>query len=291
MKRKIAKICHKLEHYLPDSIYLQIFWYKQFHTFLNLKNPRTLNEKLQWLKLHNRKPEFTMMVDKFEVKKYVANIIGEKYIIPSYGVWENFEDIQFDKLPEQFVLKCTHDNKSTVICHNKSTFDFDSAKEKLENCLRRNFYWWSREWPYKNVKPRILAEQFLENSDRTAIVDYKFYCFNGQPEYFMYSVGEAAHNVRNHKFNLKLESIDYLFKKNPTIRLDEIDLPDNIDEMIQIVKKMCVGFPHIRIDLYNIDGKIYFGEMTFYSGAGIINIDSKEYSDYLAGLIDLSKVN
>lgn len=161
------------------------FWYKyRFGTRLNLKNPKTFNEKIQWLKLYDRNPLYTTMVDKYEAKKYVASIIGEEYIIPTLGVWDKFDDIDFDKLPNQFVLKCTHDSGGLAVCKDKKVFDINAARKRINRSLKRNFYWIGREWPYKDVRPRIIAEQYMENSDgRTELSDYKFYCFNGKPEY------------------------------------------------------------------------------------------------------------
>ena len=161
---------------VPDKLYLKYKFYKKMKKQLNLDNPQTFNEKLQWLKLYDRNPEYTRMVDKYEVKKYVAEKIGEEYIIPTLGVWNKFEDIDFEELPNQFVLKCTHDSGGVVICKDKSTFDFNAANKKLTHCLKRNYFWKGREWPYKNIKPRIIAEQYIAED----LVDYKFMCFSGE---------------------------------------------------------------------------------------------------------------
>ena len=258
---------------------------------INLDNPRTLNEKLQWLKLNNRKDIYTSMSDKIKAKEYVAKIIGDKYIIPTLGTWSSPNDIDFDKLPNKFVIKCNHNSGTGMyICKDKNKADIHKIKTELQKGLDEDYYSLWREWPYKNVERKIIAEQYLENVDGSAIVDYKFYCYGEKPRYFMYSVGEACHNVRNHKFDMNYQSIDYLFKKNPTINLSEIELPNNIDEMVSIVEKLCKGHQHIRIDLYNVNGKIYFGEMTFYTSGGFINIDNKEYSQQLADYIDISKI-
>lgn len=275
--------------WVPDKIYLQTIYYLLEGEKLDLNNPCKLNEKLQWLKLYNRNPLYTTLVDKYLVKQYVAKRIGEDYIIPTLGVWEHFDDIDFDLLPNQFVLKCTHDSGSLIICKDKNNFDKKSAKAKIERCLKRNYYWTAREWPYKNVHPRVIAEPYLKDSNSTELTDYKFYCYGEKPRYFMVSFGEAEHNVRNHKFDMTLHSIDYLFKKKKSVDENDITLPTNIDKMISIVEALSVGFQHIRIDLYNIQGKIYFGEMTFSSGGGFINIDSDKLSSELAGYIDLSK--
>ena len=278
--------------WMPDYPYLKVLYWIHEGKILNLQHPITLKEKMQWLKLYNRKTEYTMMVDKYEVKKYIASIWGDKYIIPTIGVWDTPEEINFEKLQKQFVLKCNHiSGFGMCICKDKEKLNLNKVRKKLRKGLRQNYYKLGREWPYKNVKRKIICEQYLENEDGSPLVDYKFYCFGGEPRYFMYSLGEADHNVRNHKFDMNLHSIDYLFKRTPAIKAEEIVLPNNIDEMIEIVKVLCKGFPHIRIDLYNISGKIYFGEMTFYTSSGFINIDSEKFSQEMADLIDLNCIN
>lgn len=278
---------NKYSNIIPDSILLKCLYKKKIGKNLNLKNPIELNEKLQWLKLNDRKEIYTYIVDKSTAKKYIESVVGEKYVIPTYGVWDRFEDIDFNELPNRFVFKCTHDSGSVILCKNKSCLDLNYVKEKLIWSLNRNFFWKYREWPYKNVVPRIICEEYLENKDGSQLVDYKFYCFGGKPRYFMYSIGETENSGINHKFNMELESIDYLFKKNPTINAEDIVLPSNINEMIEVVKKLCKGFQHIRVDLYNVNGKIYVGELTFYSGGGFLNIYSKEYENRLSKYIEI----
>lgn len=254
--------------------------------WMSFKHPKTLNEKLQWLKIHNRKPEYTTYVDKYEVKQYVSDVIGSQYVIPTIGVWDSEKDINFDSLPDKFVLKPTHNSSvGRCICTDKDKLDIPSTLAALRKALKQNYYYEWREWPYKNIKPRIIAEEYIENPDGTPIVDYKFYCYGGEPRYFMYSVGEADHTVRNCKFDMMGNNIDHLFKKERTLSDGEICLPDNLDEMIVIVRTLCKGHPHIRIDLYNVAGRIYFGEMTFYSGGGFISIDSAEFSQAMADYI------
>lgn len=275
-------------HFIPDEPYLKLKYRIRAGYWMDFQNPQTLNEKLQWLKLHNRQEKYTLYSDKYEVKKYIRKILGEQYVIPTIGIWDSPNDIDFTLLPEQFVLKATHNSSvGRCICTDRSKLDVKKTKLILNKALKQNYYYLWREWPYKNIKPRIIGEKYISNSDGTPIVDYKFYCFGGEPRYFMYSVGEANHHVRNCKFDMNGHNIDNLFKKKRTLTDDEIKLPANLDEMVAIVKKLCIGYPHIRIDLYNVDGHIYFGEMTFYTGDGFINIDSKEFSQQLADLIDI----
>lgn len=275
---------------MPDEVFLKRKFELTMGYPLDLENPQTLNEKLQWLKLYDRRPEYTTMVDKYAAKKWVADRIGEQYIIPTLGVWEHFDEIDFDKLPEQFVLKCTHDSGGLVIVKDKSSLNKQAAKKKIEKCLKRNYYYAGREWPYKNVPPRIIAEPYLFQNNEQRAVDYKIYTYGGKTIYFMYSKGEAEHNVRNHKFDVNMVSIDHLFKKVPAINVTDIVLPTNMPDMLVLAEILAKGTQHLRVDMYNVDGKIYIGELTFYSGSGYINIESKEYARYLASLIDLSAV-
>lgn len=274
---------------IPDELYIHMFYKAKTGKQIDLKHPKLLNEKLQYLKLNDHNPLYTNMVDKYKVKEYIKKNIGDKYVNPTLAVWDKPEDINLESLPEQFILKCNHDSGSLIVCKDKSKLDMNEVKKKLCMCLKENYYLKGREWPYKNIERKIIAEPYLSNKDGSAIVDYKFYCYGGMPRYFMYSLGEAEHKVKNHKFDMELHSIDYLFKKSVDIEIDEIHLPDNIETMIDIVKKLCVDFQHVRIDLYNVDGKIYFGEFTFYTNGGIINIENEEYAQKMADYIDIGK--
>ena len=180
--------------FIPDETFLKMKYKLMMGKKLDLENPKTFNEKLQWLKLHDRNPEYTKMVDKYEAKEYVANIIGKEYIIPTLGVWDKFDDIDFDALPNEFVLKPTHTSGNVFICKDKSKIDYKKLKKQVNKWLKRDYYKIHREWPYKNVKPRIIAEEYMENKDHTSIKDYKFYCFNGQADYVMICTGrETGH--------------------------------------------------------------------------------------------------
>lgn len=276
---------------IPDELYLKVLYKEKTGCVLRLNPPITLNEKMQWLKLHNRKPYYSNCADKYKVRKYIAEKIGNNYLIPLIGVWKKPDDIDFSILPNKFVLKCNHNSSDgMIICKDKTKLNIVELIQAMKHALRVNYFYLSREWPYKNIEKCIIGEKYLENSDGSPLVDYKFYCFDGKPRYFMYSLGEAEHKVRNHKFDMQLNSIDYLFKKEPAIAVEDINLPENIGEMIKIVEKLCTGFPHIRIDLYNIDGKIYFGEMTFFSSGGFMNIYSEEFAQEMSDLIDIEKL-
>lgn len=282
---------------IPDKLYLKKLYNSKTGERLNLKNPVKLNEKIQWLKLYNRMPRYTIMADKYLSRNYVRQKLQETnyiegkdyFFVPIIGVWDNVEEIDFDQLPEKFVLKCNHDN-GVIICRDKNLFDIESAKKTLDYHLHRNYYKKYREWSYKNIERKIICEQLIENSDGSAVVDYKFYVYGGIVRYFMYSIGEATPNHRNHKFDVNCESIDYLFKKEQSVLLSEVDMPLNMNVMIDIAGVLGENEPHIRIDMYNTNGKIYIGEMTFYSGGGFINIYNQNYSNELASYIDIRKI-
>lgn len=251
-----------LTRIIPDEIYLKHRFRSIMGYPLNLKNPVTYNEKLQWLKLNNRKQFYSKLVDKYEVKKYVEEKIGEKYIIPTYGVWDSFDEIDFDTLPNQFVLKCTHDSGSYVICSNKAEFDSVAAKHKIEDARKKSFYWDSREWPYKNVKPRIIAEKYIGFYPK----DYKFFVFDGVIDSVMVCNGRENGHPRFYFYDTNWKRLYYQHKE---IEFEDIiEKPVGFEEMVNIVEQLSTGFPHIRIDLYNVDGRIWFGEYTFYDQGG-----------------------
>lgn len=254
---------------------------------LNLKNPQTFNEKLQWLKLNNRKPEMVKMVDKVEAKEYVANIIGEEYIIPTLGVYNSVDEIDFDKLPNQFVLKCTHDSGGIVICSDKSKLDIDAAKAKLARGLKVNYYYQNREWPYKQVKPRIIAEQYMTDGMSNDLPDYKFFCFDGEPEY--------CQVIRDRHTKETIDFYDMQWNQMPFIGLNPVAgngltpvaKPTHLDKMIEICRKLSDGNPFSRIDLYVINNKEYFGEITFYPMSGMGKFTPGEWNNRLGDLINL----
>lgn len=249
---------------------------------LDLDNPQTFNEKLQWLKLYDRKPEYTTMVDKYAVKKYVADIIGEEYIIPTLGVWNHFDEIDFDKLPNQFVLKCTHDSGGIVICKDKNKLDLKSAKKKIEKCLKRNYYWSSREWPYKNVKRRIIAEKYMTTSEMDDLPDYKIHCFNGEPKFILYC------SERFSKTGTKEDFLDTNWSnlpfKRPGLKCSDkiLEKPSRLNEMLELAKILSTNIPFLRCDFYEIKGKVYFGELTFFPASGLEAFEPEEW-DYKLG--------
>lgn len=295
-KKQLLK---KLSHLIPDPIYIWLKYRMRTGKWLNLKNPSGFNEKLQWLKLHDRDPRYSVMADKAEVKKYVAECIGEEYVIPTFGVWDTFEDIDFSKLPEQFVLKCTHDSGGLVICKDKSQLDVESARKRIHKSLNTSYYWHAREWAYKDIKPRILAEQYIadpwaeqflsQETNTEGLIDYKFYCFHGEPR-FLYV---AYANLVDGEKNDLLSFLDLDWNLAPFYRKDHEQIPvlppkpDNLDEMIQIARKLSTDIPFVRVDLYSISGKIYFSELTFCPGGGFGLLSPEEWEKRIGDFIEL----
>ena len=265
-----------------DENYLKLAYRSKFHKKLNLENPQTYNEKLQWLKLYYRKPIMTKMVDKYEAKEYVADIIGEDYIIPTLGVWDRFEDIDFDALPNQFVIKSTHDSGGVYVCKDKANFAPMSISETINKSLKRNYYNQNREWPYKDVKPRIIAEQYMEDESGYELKDYKFFCFDGEVK-ALYIATDRGVEGEETKFDFFDADFNHLPFTNahPNARR-EIMKPKGFEEMTALASKLSSGHPHVRVDFYDINGKIYFGELTFFHMSGMSPFKPEEW-DYTFG--------
>ena len=272
---------------MKDEDYIKLIYKNVFNKELDLEEPKTFNEKLQWLKLYDRKNIYTTMVDKYEAKQYVSNIIGKEYIIPTYDVYEKFEDIDFEKLPNQFVLKTTHDSGGLVICRDKKTFNYKKAKTKLNKDLKKNYYLNGREWPYKNVHPRIIAEKYMQNKEEKELKDYKFYCFNGKPLFLYVSEG-----LENHK-TARISFYDIDYNEVPFSRTDYQQFeekpkkPVNFEKMKELAEKLSKGHAFLRVDFYEINNKIYFGELTFTPNSGLMLFKPKEYDEILGNLIEL----
>lgn len=253
---------------LPDEEYLRRLYKARLGRELNLENPKGFNEKLQWLKIHDRKPQYTMMVDKYEAKQYVAKIIGKEHIIPTLGVWNKFDDINFDELPNQFVLKCTHDSGGLVICNDKKGFDKNAAKKKINQCLKRNFYWYGREWPYKNVPKRIIAEQYLSNDEKSdELSDYKVLCFNGEPKLIEIHKGRFSGHHTQDFYDVNWNKTEFEQPEDP-LSEEIMEKPVFADKMLELSRTLAENIPHVRIDWYYTGGKLLFGEITFFDSSG-----------------------
>ena len=273
---------------LSDAVFLKIKYKLMLGKKLNLKNPKTFNEKLQWLKLHDRQPIYTRMVDKYEVKKYVADIIGDECIIPTIGVYDKFDDIDFDKLPNQFVIKCTHDSGGLVVCKDKKKIDIMVAKEKIEKCLKRNFYRTGREWPYKNVKPRIIIEKYMKDSKSAELIDYKIMCFNGKAKMLFTCTERFGDGLKVTFFDLDWNRLP--FERHYPASKKMISRPKNLQKMIELSEKLAKNIPFVRIDWYEINGKVYFGEYTFYPGCGTEEFSPEKWDRKLGDMIDLNGI-
>lgn len=256
---------------------------------LNLQNPQTFSEKLQWLKLYDRRPEYTTMVDKYAVKKYVSDKIGEQYIIPTLGVWESFDEIDFSKLPNQFVLKCTHDSGGLVICKNKNTFDIQDAKAKIEKSLKNNYYYSSREWPYKKVKPRIIAEEYMEDTQTSELRDYKFFCFNGKVKMLFIASDRQSKNeeTKFDFFDIDFKHID-VRNGHPNASVPP-EKPSQFELMKTLAEKLSVDIPQVRVDFYEVDGRVYFGEITFFHWGGFVPFEPSKWDKTFGDWIELPK--
>ena len=259
---------HHMLNWMPDKMYLKIMYWANMHKKLNLNSPKTFNEKLQWLKLYDRNPEYVRMVDKCEAKNYIAEVLGEQYIIPTLGIWEHFEDIDFIKLPNQFVLKCVHDSGGLVICKDKSKLNLETAKKTINSSLKTNYYWNGREWPYKNIRPRIIAEQYMEDSELHELRDYKFFCFNGNVESVMVCMERNTGSPKFYFFDKEWNLKKYNKRGKDAPEGFTLPKPKCMDDMFYIAEKLSKGIPYVRVDLYCINKKIYFGEMTFYPDSG-----------------------
>ncbi len=275
-----------LNHIAPlikdDALFIRMKWKLRMDYPLNLDNPKTYNEKLQWLKLHDHNPLYTTMVDKYEAKKYVEKIVGEEHIIPTLDVYDRVEDIDFDKLPSQFVLKWTHDSGGLVICKDKSQLNVSAAYKKLKKGERSHYFWRSREWPYKNVKPRIIAEQYMEDESGYELKDYKFFCFDGEPK-ALFIATDRGKTDEETKFDFYDMDFNHLpFTNGHPNATREIKKPAGFEEMKRIASQLSRGIPHVRVDLYNINGKIYFGEITFFHWGGMKIFNPREW-DYIFG--------
>lgn len=281
---KLILRCFK---WLPDSLFLRFRYYFIVGRRLILHNPKRFNEKLQWLKLYNQRPEYTNMVDKITVKDYVGKLIGYKYIIPTFKVWDNTTNINIDELPEQFVLKTNHDGGSggVIICKNKKNFDFEAAKKKLEKSLNNNIYLNFREWPYKNVKPAIFAEELLEDSLNEELLDYKVMCFDGEPKLIQLHKGRKSHHTQDF-YDLQWNKQTISQVGYPLDNSIEAS-PVNLTEMINLSRILANQIPFVRIDWYEVRGKLYFGEITFFDGSGFVDFEQDEINELLGSWITL----
>ena len=276
LTKLLRGIWHRVGLIFGDEIYVRVEYFIVFGKRLRLKNPQTYSEKLQWLKLHEGDPIYTRMVDKAEAKKYVTEIIGEEYIIPTYGVWNHFDEIDFDKLPDQFVLKTTHDSGGVIICKDKKTLDKNAAKVKLEKSLKSDYYYTSKEWPYKTVVPRIIAEKYMED-ESGELCDYKLFCFDGKMKALFIATDRFTSGEET-KFDFFDENFNHLpFTNGHPNATKPIKKPESFQQMKDLAEKLSQKIPHVRVDFYCTNGKIYFGELTFFHWGGFKRFEPEEW--------------
>ena len=272
---------------IPDKLFINIKFFKNFGRFVDFKNPQTYSEKLQWIKLYDRNPFYTKIVDKYLVKEYVEKLIGEQYVIPLLGKWNSFDEIDFDALPNQFVLKTNHDCGGVVICKDKANFDYLSAKKKLERHLKTNYYWEHREWPYKDVVPCIFAEKYMVDESGYELKDYKWFCFDGEPKALFIAKDRENPNEET-KFDFYDTDFNHLPIKNGHPNADTlIEKPRGFDKMKELSRILSKGIPHVRVDFYDINGHIYFGELTLFHWSGFVKFEPNEWDNSFGSWIKL----
>jgi len=290
----IRSICRGLMYFmyvpgirniLPDSWYVRCQYRYRTGKKLDLKDPRTFNEKMQWQKLNDKNPEYTKMVDKDGVRSFVSGKIGEKYLIPLVGIFDRFDDMDLTAFPKEFVIKCTHDSGSVVIVKDKDSMDVAAVRKKIRKAQRRNYFWIGREWAYKNIKPRIIVEEYLKDESGAEPRDYKIFCFGGVPKLVQVDLDRFT----NHRRNIYSPEWEYLgfTSMYPMDPDTHVPRPEKLDEMLSIAKVLSEGITQVRVDLYVIGPKVYFGELTLYHGSGMEEYRPPEWDGILGGWVDL----
>lgn len=288
-KSLLIKVLYKISPLFDDVLYLKCLFPLKVGYQLNLDSPETYNEKMQWLKLNLRHPLLTRMADKYQSKLIVSELVGEQFNVKNYGVWNNFKEIDFSLLPESFVLKSTHDSGGVVICRNKDSLDFSAASKKLEKCLKAKPYYLTREWPYKNIQPRIIAEELLKPADGEELLDYKFYCFHGKPT-IMYVASSQEFGERIVGFyDMNFNELD-IKKSTMSERVFNISKPSQFEKMKKLAKVLSQNLPFIRVDFYIVNNQVKVGEFTFYHDGGMGAFYPQEWDYKLGRCLDLSQL-
>lgn len=276
--------------HLPDKEYVQMMYPLIMKKQINLENPKTFNEKIQWLKLYDHRPEYTMLVDKYKVREYIAENFGEQYLIPLLGEWDDPEEIDFAVLPEKFVLKCNHNSGlGMCICRDKSKLNIEKVRIELRKGLKEDFYLKGREWPYKNVPRKILCEKYMTDRDKTELVDYKVHNFNGIPQFILVCSNRFSEDGLHEDFyTIDWEKMPVKRPEAPTT--EEIKKPLNLQRMLEISKQISAGYPFMRTDFYEINGKLYFGEITLYPASGWDEFEPDEYDMIFGNMLTLPEI-
>lgn len=286
IKPLYLKVYHSgIFNFIPDRIFVPFQYRMATGRKLDLNNVSTFNEKIQWMKLFDRNPIYPVAVDKYRVRDYVSERIGDVYLIPLLGKWDSLDIINIDLLPEQFVMKCNHDSGGISICQDKSRYDWNSEKKKLEIHMKQNHYFLSREWAYKEVKPCIIAEKYMKDRKTGELIDYKFFCFNGEPRYVQVDFNRFVDHKRNiYDLNWNFVNLTIKCQNDPN---QIIEKPEGFDIMIEVARKLSKGFPQVRVDLYFVNGEVYFGELTLYHGSGFEKFTPERYGEEFGSYIDL----
>lgn len=277
-------------NWMSDERYIRLAYMWRMGKKLNLENPISFTEKLQWLKLHDRNSVYPELVDKYGVRCIIADRLGEEYLIPLIAQYDRIEDIEWEKLPDQFVLKCTHGSSTNIICTDKSAFDKKKAQQKLKVWMNRDWYWFGREWPYKNMKRRIIVEQYMVDESGNELKDYKINCFNGEPKFIQVMSGRNAGAYYLNQFDTEWHPTP-TGRKHHVPSKTPIAKPSNLLQLLEIARILSNGMPYVRIDLYIIDHKIYFGEITFFPASGYIDYADEKIDIALGKLIDLEGIH
>ena len=288
--RKIQRVLaisvwSKFAPYVSDKTFLKVKFRLLMGYKLNLNEPKTFNEKLQWLKLNDIHPEYTSMVDKVEAKKYVASQVGSRYIIPTLGVWDSVDDIDWASLPKQFVVKATNDSGGIVVCKDKSTLDIKKAKAKLRGLGGRDYTLTSKEYPYRDVPHRFIAEEYMEDESGYELKDYKIFCFDGKPRFLFVATGRQQNDTRFDFYDTEFNHLPVL-NGHPNADVWPLK-PENFEEMLDVASKLSKGLTHVRVDLYNVNGRIYFGELTFFHWSGMVPFEPREWDETFGSYINL----
>lgn len=274
-----------LEPLVSDKLFLKLQFKIQVGYWPNLNHPKTFNEKIQWLKLNDVRPEYTQMVDKATAKDYVSSIIGDKYIIPTLGIWDNVESINWDILPNKFVLKSTSDSGGVVVCRDKNSLDIESSKRKLEGLGTRDYTKYNKEYPYRNVPHRYIAEEYMVDESGFELKDYKIFCSYGKPLFLFVATGRQQNDTRFDFYDIDFNHLPVL-NGHPNADVWPVK-PQNYEEMLDVARKLSQGIPHVRVDLYNVNGRVYFGELTFFHWSGLVPFEPQEWDAKFGGMIKL----
>lgn len=277
-----VRLCSK---WLQDKPYLKMRFKLNMGYPLDLDNPRTFNEKMSWIKLYDRRPVYTQMADKYTAKQFVSERVGKEYVVENLAQVNKWEDIDINALPNQFVIKCTHDSSGVSICKDKSSFDFEKARKKIEQSYKCNYFWNCREWPYKNIQPKIIIDRYLDDHTGNELRDYKFWCFNGKPVYMYCTIKGKGIFENFYDMDFNIVPIDHGFPRN----VPEFNKPNNFELMKELATKLSDGVPFVRVDFFDVEGKVYFGEFTFFDWGGLRPFNG-DWDEKLGELLQLPKI-